>query len=52
MDQYEFLKVRQNKYFCFNLFEVWFLIFSLKDKIMRNIDNRNVAELAHRIIVF
>ena len=54
MDQYEILEVNlgKNEYIYFELFEVWVLIFSLKEETMRNIHNQNVAELAHYIIVF
>ena len=44
-------EVSKNEYICFDLFEVRFLIFSLKEEIMRNIHNRNVTELAHCIIL-
>ena len=54
MDWYEILEVNlsKNEYICFELFEVWFLNFPLKEETMKNILNRNVAELAHWIIVF
>ena len=54
MDRYEILEVNLGKseYICFELFEIWVLNFSLKEETMRNINNQNVAELAHYIIVF
>ena len=54
MDQYEISEVNlgKNEYICIELFEVWSLIFSLKEKTMKNIHNRNITELAHYIIFF
>ena len=54
MDWYEILEVNlsKNEYICFELFEVWFLNFPLKEETMKNILNWNVAELARWIIVF
>ena len=54
MDRYEISEVNLDKseYICFELFEVWVLIFSLKEETMKNIHNQNVAELAQYIIVF
>ena len=54
MDRYEISEVNLDKseYICFELFEVWVLIFSLKEETMKNIHNQNVAELVHYIIVF
>ena len=54
MDQYEVLELNlgKNEYIYFELFEVWVLIFSLKEETMRNIHNQNVAELAHYTIVY
>ena len=34
----------------YELFQILILNFSLKEKTMRNINNQNVAELAHYII--
>ena len=53
MDRYEISEANlgKNEYTCFELFEVWFLNFSLKEETMKNIHNQNVAELAHCIIV-
>ena len=42
----------KNEYTCFGPFKVWFLNFPLKEETMKNILNRNVAELARWIIVF
>ena len=46
MDRYEIseLNLGKNEYICFE--------FSLKEEIMRNIHNQNVAELVHYIIAF
>ena len=54
MDWHEIWEVNlgKNKYICFKLFEVWFLNFALKEETMKNIFNRNMAELAGWIIVF
>ena len=54
MVQYEILEVNlgKNEYICFDLFEVCFLVFSSKEETMRNIHNRNAAELAYCIIFF
>ena len=54
MDRYKISEVNLGKseYIYFELFEVSVLNFSLKEEIMKNIHNRNVAELAHYIIVF
>ena len=54
MDQYEISEVNlgRNEYICFELFEVWSLSFSLKEEAMKNMQNPNVAELAHCIMVF
>ena len=54
MDWYEILEANlsKNEYICFELFEVWFLNFPLKEEIMKNILNRNEAELARWIIAF
>ena len=54
MDWYEILDVNlgKNKYICFELFQVWFLDFPLKEETMKNILNQNVAELARWTIVF
>ena len=48
MDRYEISEINlsKNEYTCFELFEVWFLNFSLKEETMKNIHNRNVTELA------
>ena len=53
MDWYEISEVNfdKNEYICSELFEVWFLDFSLKQETMKNTHNWNVAELLHRIIV-
>ena len=53
MGWYEISEVNlcKNEYICFELFEVWFLNFSLKEQTMKNIYKRNAAELAHSIIV-
>ena len=42
MDRNEISEVTRS----FELLEVWFLNFSLKEATMKNIYNRNVAELA------
>ena len=42
MDQYEILEVNLSEYICFGLFEVWFLNFSLKEKIMKSVRNQYV----------
>ena len=49
MDRYEISEVNlgKSKYTCSELFEVWVSNFSLKEETMKNIHNRNVAELAH-----
>ena len=54
MDWYEIWEVHlaKNKYISFELFEVWFLNFPLKEETMKNILNRNVDKLARWIIVF
>ena len=54
MGRYEISEVNlcKNEYICFELFEVWFLNFSLKEETMKIILDQNVAELAHCIIVF
>ena len=41
MDRYEISEVNLDKseYICFELFEVWVLIFSLKEETMKNIHN-------------
>ena len=54
MNWYEVSEVNLGKseYSCFELFEAWFLSFSLKKETMKNIHNLNVPELAHSIIVF
>ena len=41
MDWYEILEVNlgKNKYLCFKLFEILFLIFYLKNETMKNIHN-------------
>ena len=48
MDWYEISEVNlgKNEYICFELFEAWFLNFSLNKETMKNIHNRNMAELA------
>ena len=53
MDRYKISMVHlsKSKYICFEVFEVWFLIFSLKKETTRKIYNQNVAELARCIIV-
>ena len=54
MDWYEILEVNlgKNEYLCLKLFEVLFLIFSLKNETMKSIFNRNATELARWIPVF
>ena len=49
MDRHEISEVKLGK---IELFEVWSLIFSIKEEIMRKIHNWNVTELARCIIVF
>ena len=53
MDRYEISEINlaKNNYICFELFEVWALNFSLKERTMKNIYTQNVTELAHYIIV-
>ena len=51
-DEVSEVNLRKNEYICFELFEVQFLNFSLKEETMKNIRNRNVAELMHCLIVF
>ena len=53
MDRYKISEVNLGKieYVCFELFEVWFLNFSLKEETMKNILNQNVDKLARWIIV-
>ena len=46
------VNVGENEYIRFELFEVWFSIFSLKEVTMKNIHNRNAAELAYCITMF
>ena len=54
MDWYKIWEVNLGKseYICFEVFENYVLNFSLKEETMKNIQNQNVAELAHYIIVF
>ena len=54
MDQYEISEINlgKNEYIFFELFEVWYLIFSLKEKTMKNIHNRNITELVHYKMFF
>ena len=54
MDRYEISEVSsgKNEYIYFELFKVWFSIFSFKEETMKNIHNRNVPESAHWKIVF
>ena len=54
MDRYEIHNVSldRNKYICFEDFEFSFSNFRLKEETMRNIHNRNVAEIAHNSILY
>ena len=49
MDRYELSEVNfgKNKYICFELFEVWFLIFFKKEESMRDIHNRDWINALH-----
>ena len=53
MDRYEISEVNLGKseYICLELFEVQVLNFSLKEEIMKNFHNQNVAELAHYLVL-
>ena len=52
MDRYEIFKLNLSKseYNCFEIFEAEVLNFSLKEEIMKDIHDQNVAELALYII--
>ena len=48
MDWYEISGVNlgKNEYICYELFEIWFLNFSLKEETMKNNHNQNEPEVA------
>ena len=48
MDWYEISGVNlgKNEYICYELFEIWFLYFSLKEETMKNNHNQNEPEVA------